>query len=94
MAKPCLSLASPSQLIILEAHSRKKAEDSEFRSALAAALAERDQEGRAVVAQYDKVHKHVMRAGSDGNPAAVEEQVSLSRLQAYRMCGWCGVSAA
>jgi hypothetical protein len=62
------------QLIILDAHSRKKAEEAEFRAALAAALAERDEEGRALVAAYNSVHKHVMRAGTH-DPAATEEQV-------------------
>lgn len=62
------------QLIILEAHSRKKAEEAEFRTALAAALSERDAEGRRIIAEYDRVHKHVMRAGAE-DTAATEEQV-------------------
>lgn len=64
------------QLEILGAHARKKAEEAEFKAALAAALTERDTEGRDLVAAYDKVHKHVMRAaGAADDPAATEEQV-------------------
>lgn len=62
------------QLTTTSAHSRKKAEEAEFKAAVAAALDERDAEGRALIAAYDKVHKHVMRSGTD-SPAVTEEQV-------------------
>lgn len=75
------------QLIILDAHSRKKAEEAEFRAALAAALAERHEEGRALVAVYNSVHKHVMRAGTQ-DPAATEEQVGAPYMYCMhvRLC--------
>lgn len=69
------------QLIILDAHSRKQAEQAGFQAALSAALAERDTEGRALVDTYDKVHKHLMRQGAAATAAAgqqlpgTEEQV-------------------
>jgi hypothetical protein len=75
------------QLEILGAHARKKSEEAESRAALAAALAERDTEGRDLVAAYDKVHKHVMRAAAAAgaaadDPAATEEQVRGGAAQA------------
>lgn len=72
------------QLEILEAHKRKQAEEADFKAALAAALAERDAEGRSLIAAYNKVHKHVMRSGTD-DPAVTEEQVRLGCLLC-RMC--------
>jgi hypothetical protein len=66
-------------LTTTSAHSRKKAEEAEFKAAVAAALEERDAEGRALIAAYNKVHKHVMRSGSD-NPAVTEEQVRAGQF--------------
>jgi hypothetical protein len=67
-------LAFRLQLIILDAHGRKKAEEAEFKAALEAALAERDAEGRALITAYDKAHKHVLREGA-ANAVSAEEQV-------------------
>lgn len=82
------------QLEILGAHARKKAEEAEFKAALAAALAERDTEGRDLVAAYDKVHKNVMRAaGAADDPAAMEEQVRCAAQQEAAplgvVCSFC-----
>lgn len=83
---PLHTHARAQQLIILDAHARKQAEQAEFAAALAAALAERDGQGRALIQHYDKMHKHLMRgqgsvsvAGAAGQqqpePASSEEQV-------------------
>lgn len=70
----CCSHSFSLQLIILDAHGRKKAEEAEFKAALEAALAERDAEGRALIAAYDKAHKHVLREGA-ANAVLADEQV-------------------
>lgn len=61
------------QLVILDAHGRKKAEEADFKAALQSALAEQDAEGRALVAGYNKVHKHAMCARADSS--ASEDKV-------------------
>lgn len=61
------------QALILAAHARKQAEQAEFAAALAAALAERDAEGRALIAAYDQSHKRLLR------DSAAEEQVRRRR---------------
>lgn len=62
------------QLVILDAHGRKKAEQAAFKAALAEALAERDQEARGLLVGYEKAKKMLLRAVA-ARPADTEEQV-------------------
>lgn len=64
------------KLVILDAHGRKKAEQTQFQSALKAALAERDDEARRLLVEYEKSKKRMQRLVAE-KPAETEEQVSV-----------------
>lgn len=62
------------QLVILDAHSRKKAEQAAFKAALSEALAERDAEAKALLLGYEKGKKALLRSMA-ARSADPEEQV-------------------
>jgi hypothetical protein len=65
---------APLQLVILDAHGRKKAEQASFKAALAEALAERDAEAKALLLGYEKGKKALLRSIA-ARTADPEEQV-------------------
>jgi hypothetical protein len=62
------------QLVILDAHGRKKAEQAAFKAALSEALAERDAEAKALLLGYEKGKKALLRSIA-ARTADPEEQV-------------------
>lgn len=74
----------PMQLVILDAHSRKKAEQAAFKAALSEALAERDAEAKALLLGYEKGKKALLRSMA-ARSADPEEQV---RQRGAAVC-WC-----
>jgi hypothetical protein len=73
---------APLQLVILDAHSCKKAEQAAFKAALSEALAERDAEAKALLLGYEKGKKALLRSIA-ARTADPEEQVGrLSQRRA------------
>eukprot|EP00775_Hariotina_reticulata_P009125 gene9125-9294_t len=62
------------KLVILDAHARKKAEHAQFQEALQAALADRGTQARALLREFERAKKHMLRLVAE-KPAATEEQV-------------------
>ena len=62
---------------MLQAHERRKAEVAAFRAAVAAALDERDQEARDIIATYEKAKKRAIRQVAE-SPGDMEDAVSCA----------------
>jgi hypothetical protein len=60
---------------MLQAHEKRKAEVAAFRAAVAAALDERDQEARDIIAAYEKAKKRAIRQVAE-SPDDMEDAVS------------------
>jgi hypothetical protein len=53
---------APLQLVILDAHGRKKAQQAALKASLTEALAERDAEAKALLLGYEKGKKALLRS--------------------------------
>eukprot|EP00877_Chromochloris_zofingiensis_P000606 jgi/Chrzof1/10546/Cz05g02220.t1 len=68
------------KLVLLDAHSRKKSEHTQFRAALATALFETDSTARQRIAEFEKAKKRALGAAGD-KPGDVIDQVNNVKMK-------------